>query len=137
VKAAVTAPPHGALDAAVAQLFAGASMPGPPTIGIELELIPFRLRDCGVVPMVETRGALRDVPHVSFEPTVEICAAHDPHDLWDHAAGAGMAVREMRRLAIQLLDIARVATGILPAGYLPADTLALFTHLARRVDRSG
>lgn len=67
----------------------------------------------------------------------DVCGRHDPQQLWDHAADAGLGVREMRRLAMRLLDVASATTSALPADYLPADTLGLFAHLARRVDRSG
>lgn len=60
--------PGRTLSDAVAARFAGTDRPGPPTIGIELELIPYRMVDHGVVPVDDLRGALAGLTGISFEP---------------------------------------------------------------------
>ena len=55
------------LQSSVEALFAGTPGDGLPTIGIELELIPYRIDTYGVAHVSQMRGVLASLP-VSFEP---------------------------------------------------------------------
>ena len=106
--------PSRALHDAVAELFAGSSRPGRPTIGIELELIPCRITDHGVIPIDELRAALDGLAHVGFEPGGQL--ELNPPPQRSVTAACAQVARLIERVNTRLHKIgaATVAIGIDP-----------------------
>jgi glutamate--cysteine ligase len=108
------AAPSRALRDTVAALFVGTSRPGPPTIGIELELIPYRIADRGVVPIDEVRAALDGLPYVGFEPGGQLELNPPPQP------SASKACAELARLVghvdtrLRGIGVAATAIGVNP-----------------------
>ena len=106
--------PSRALRDAVAGLFAGAPQPGAPTIGIELELIPYRIADHGVVPIDELRAALRGLSGVTFEPGGQLELNPPPRP--SVTAACAQLARLVARIDARLhgIGVAVAATGLNP-----------------------
>jgi glutamate--cysteine ligase len=112
------AAPSRALRNAVVELFAGTSTPGPPTIGIELELIPYRIADRGVVPIDQLRHALDGVAHIGFEPGGQLELNPPPQP------GVSMACAKLARL-VQHVDtrLRRIGVAVAAIGVNPWHTV--------------
>jgi glutamate--cysteine ligase len=106
--------PSRAVRDAVGRLFTGVPSMGVPTIGIELELIPYRIAGHGVVRVEELRAALRDIPSISFEPGGQLELNPPPQPTVIAACAQLERLAELVDARLQAIGVTTAATGLNP-----------------------
>jgi glutamate--cysteine ligase len=106
--------PSRAVREAVGRLFTGRPSMGLPTVGIELELIPYRVADHGVVPVEELRTALRGLSFVCFEPGGQLELNPPPQSTVRAACDQLRRLLERVDARLGPIGVATAATGLNP-----------------------
>ena len=113
----MTSDERPALARAVESLFAGTGSAGWPSVGIELELIPFRYAGSGqpeTVAIAELRQALAGLTDVTFEPGGQIELNPPPQPTVQAACDAVAALSAAVHRRLDTIGVDVVAAGLNP-----------------------